>query len=212
MSDEEKRDKKFWKLFEEWEEDWLEQRQKERLEDAKRLHESEEDYDMTLKALNPLNIPLKRPKEMLGVQSTEPDLNRIPLKDPSDFHLIMPGVIVSLDYPNEYEANVHFQCRDTPWNPDTLESFSFQIKGLIEHILDERLLFFLQPQGDTSFLIKPGWDNSIPPFFEISAPSEGVISIKALGRHIEWEPGYGVACHHLLKKVVKRLQNEIHQP
>ncbi|MGA1795021.1 MAG: hypothetical protein ACMUIL_04090 [bacterium] len=207
MVAEKKNEKKWWDRFERFEEDWKRRRREERLEDARKLREAEEDYEESLRSLNPLAKP-PNPKEILATRSREPGTRRIPLQPIHTHPLIMPGMIDRVEQPGKGEAVIVF----SPEGGDIagiLEPVSFQIKRLIEYMINERLLFFLQQTERGSFVIRAAGERDSRSLIEISRCSRESVRIVAHERTLPWSPGYHFDLFEILKRIVERLRMQI---
>jgi hypothetical protein len=208
MAQGKKKNNEWWDRFDKWEEEWERKRREERLEDARKLRQAEEDYDRSLHSLNPLTTT-PQPKKILATQSREPGVKRLPLEVPLNCPLIMPVRIVRIDQPNLGEATIFFQADKTNKGGDFLEPVAFQIKRIMEYLISERLLFFIQPAEKGSFIIRVARDKKAPPLFNISLYPPEAIFIKALEESLQWSPGYIFDIQDILKGILERLRKEI---
>ncbi|MGA1841847.1 MAG: hypothetical protein ACMUIU_14595 [bacterium] len=207
MTNKDKKKNEWWDRFDKWEEEWKKKRKEERMEDAKKLRQAEEDYDRSLHSLNPLTTT-PQPKEILATQSREPGSKRIPLEDPLNCPLILPVRIIKIEQPDPGEAIVFFQAKSIDKGENFLEQLAFQIKKVIEYLVNERLLFFVQPAEKGAFVIRVAGDKKAPPLFNISGYSGEAILIKALEKSLQWSPGYIFNVRDILKGILKRLLRE----
>ncbi len=198
----------FWERFKSWEEEWKKKRMENRLDDARKLREAEDDYERSLRSLNPLESPPPEPKEILGVKSNEPALKKLPLKAISSLPLILPVELLRVELQGKELGQIFFRAEEEE-SANLLYSLAFNIKRLIEYILDERLLFIIQPKDRDSFFIKAAWDSKSPPFFEVALSSPELIHIKVLEHHIAWSHGFIFDCKDILEMIVQRLRKEI---
>ncbi|MGA1863466.1 MAG: hypothetical protein ACMUHX_00225 [bacterium] len=207
MTHKDKKKNELWDRFDKWQEEWERKRKEERLEDAKKLHQAEEDYDRSLHSLNPLTTtPL--PKEILATQSREPGAKRIPLEDPLNCPLTLPVKIIKIDQPDPGEAIIFFQAKGIDRGDDFLEQVAFQIKKVMEYLVNERLLFFVQQAEKGTFVIRVAGDKKALPLFNISGYSGEAILIKALENSLQWSPGYIFNVREILKGILKGLMRE----
>lgn len=202
------KDNRLWDRFDQWEEEWRKKREKERLEDARKIRDAEEDYERTLHSLNPLKTS-PDPKKVLASQSREPGLKRLPLESPLDFPLIKPASIIKVEHPTKEEGVIIFRMDEKNRTGDILEAVAFQIKRIIEYVINERLLFFLQPIKQGIFVIRAAGDREAPPIFEISQDSPGVIRIKVLENSLLWSLGYQFNVPEILNRILERFNREI---
>ncbi|MGA1843121.1 MAG: hypothetical protein ACMUIS_00990 [bacterium] len=204
---ERKNEKKWWERFERFEEDWKRRRREERLEDARKLREAEEDYEESLHSLNPLVKPAK-PREILATRSREPGTRRIPLQPIHTHPLIMPARIDRVEQPGKGEAVIVFSPEGGDI-ADILEPVSFQIKRLIEYMINERLLFSLHQTEQGAFVIRAAGERDAPPLIEISRGSRESVRIVVHERSLSWSPGYHFDLFEILKRIAERLQMQI---
>lgn len=208
MSPKKKKNNEWWDRFDKWEEEWKRKRKEETLEDARKLRQAEEDYENSLRSLNPLEKS-PQPKKILATQSREPGVKRIPLEAPLNCPLIMPARIVRVDQPHIGEAIIFFRIDIRNKGGEILEPVAFQIKRLMEYLINERLLFFLQPSEKGSFTIRVAGEKNAPPLFEVSHYCPEAILIKALEKSFPWSPGYVFDIKEILKRILERLNKEI---
>jgi hypothetical protein len=208
MAHKEKKNNEWWDRFDKWEKKWERKRKEERLKDAKKLRQAEEDYDRTIHSLNPLTTT-PQPKQVLATQSREPGDKSIPLEISLNCPLTLPERIVKVDQPDPGEVIVFFQAKRINKGDYPLEQVAFQIKRIMECLVNERLLFFIQPAEKGAFVIRVAGDKKAPPIFNISRYSREAILIKALEKSLQWSPGYIFNVRDILKGIFERLLREL---
>lgn len=208
MVHKDKKSDDWWDRFEKWEEEWKEKRKEEHLKDAKKLREAEEDYEKTLHNLNPLSSR-PAPKKILATQSREPGFMRMPLKSPHHFPLFLPARIKKIVQKNKEEAIIFFHMDEKEKKMEILEPTAFMAKRLVEHLVNERMLFFIQPCEKGGFAIRVAGDREIPSILEVSRHAKDAILIKVLEKSLPWSLGYQFNVPEILKQIVVRFKKEL---
>ena len=203
-----KKKKEWWDRFDEWEVEWKKKRKEESLHDARKLRQAEEDYEKSLHSLNPLTTSPK-PKKILATQSREPGIKRIPLESLLNCPLTMPARIEKIDQPNIGEAIIFFKTDKRNKGSEILEPVAFQIKRLMEYLINERFLFLLQPVEKDFFVIRVAGDINAPPLFNISLYAQEAILLRMLEKSLPWSPGYVFDVQEILKRIVDRFHKEL---
>jgi hypothetical protein len=198
----------WWDRFKKWEEEWKEKRKEEQLKDARKLREAEEDYERSLHNLNPLSSR-PAPKKILATQSREPGFMRMPLESPHHFPLFLPARVKKIVQNNQDEAIIFFHMDEKGKKTEILEPTAFMTKRLVEHLVNERMLFFIQPCDKGSFLIRVAGDKEVPPILEVSQYAKDAILIKVLEKSLPWSLGYQFNVPEILKQIVGRFEKEI---
>ena len=208
MVHEDQKSNNWWNRFKEWESEWKEKRKEEKRKDARKLREAEEDYERSLHNLNPLYTP-PAAKKILATQSREPGLKRMPLESSRHFPLILPARIKKIIQTNPEEATILFHLDERDKIAGILEPTAFMTKRLVEHLVSERILFFIQPGEKGSFVIRVAGDKEIPPILDVSLHAKDAIMIKVLEKSLPWSLGYQFNVSEILKQIVERLKKEV---
>ena len=122
---------------------------------------------------------------------------------------ISPARIIKIDQPNQEEGIIFFQIDRNIRAGDILEPAAFQFKRIVEFVISERLLFYLEPKENGVFFIQVAGNREIPPILEISLYSKEAILIKVLERSLVWSLGYQFNVPEILKRILQRLKQEI---
>jgi hypothetical protein len=79
----------------------------------------------------------------------------------------------------------------------------------MEYLINERVLFILQPTEKGSFMIRVAEDKKAPPLLELSIYFKKAILVKILEKTLPWSPGYIFDIQNILKQIIERLNKEI---
>ena len=206
--------KRFWDAIKDWEKKWTEERKNERIEEAKKIQEAEEEYQRFSQSQKVLT-PGKKAQDILATKSREPSMGMMRLQKMESFPEKPPFEIDRIDY-DKKDFIHHPICLIPKIVPEKKlkahEYCAYNLRKALEFQTSEKINVILEASSDREFLIKALEGAEFVPLCRIFASSQNHIEIEIKKSLFPYIHGYSFDIGKIVYNYLIWLQTYPHQP
>ena len=189
-----------WEALDEWEKKWTKERKKERIEEAQKIREAEEEYQRFSHSPKILT-PAKKVKNILAVTSTEPSLGKMRLQRMKSFHENPPFGLDHIVYDKKdlLHHRIHIIPKIEPGKKGKAHEYlAYNLRKALEFQTNEKINVILHKSGPREFLIKALEGAEFVPLCRVFASSRDHLEIEITKSSFPYIHGYSFDIEKIL--------------